>query len=200
MEGLMLSPLGSCLIAGETMAGWGMPVWWRLCGGGVTMWGEKRLDTKLNERKTYFNLTVRFDRELSVNLTRKGWANLAQECPALPSGWNSLCLTTSVWIHTHNEWNACFFCSNKDFFKRPFIQRWLEKSGVCCYHGDSMAVTPETIFLTTFQTTQSVLTAVHTVHLYKLSLNYQLVIQWSIVMHNFGKLSSISPLSHTHSG
>lgn len=90
-----------------------------------------------------------------------------------------------------------FFCSNKDFFKRPFIQRWLEKSGVCCYHGDSMAVTPETIFLTTFQTTQSVLTAVHTVHLYKLSLNYQLVIQWSIVMHNFGKLSSISPLSHT---
>lgn len=109
MEGLMLSPLGSCLIAGETMAGWGMPVWWRLCGGGVTMWGEKRLDTKLNERKTYFNLTVRFDRELSVNLTRKGWANLAQECPALPSGWNSLCLTTSVWIHTHNEWNACFF-------------------------------------------------------------------------------------------
>ena len=45
--GLMLSLLGSCLMAGETMAGWGMPVWWRLCGGGVTMWGEKRLDTKL---------------------------------------------------------------------------------------------------------------------------------------------------------
>lgn len=36
MVGLM-SPLGSCLIAGETMAGCGMPVWWRLCGGGVTM-------------------------------------------------------------------------------------------------------------------------------------------------------------------
>lgn len=43
----MLSPLGSCLMAGETMAGWGMPVWWRLCGGGVTMCGEKRLDTRL---------------------------------------------------------------------------------------------------------------------------------------------------------
>lgn len=47
MLGLMLSPLGSCLMAGETMAGCGIPVWWRLCGGGVTMWGEKRLETKL---------------------------------------------------------------------------------------------------------------------------------------------------------
>lgn len=63
------------------------------------------------------------------------------------------------------------FCSNKEFFKSPFIQQRLEKSGVGCCHGDSMAVTPETTFLTTFQTTESVLTAVHTEHL---SLNYQL--------------------------
>lgn len=54
IDGLMLSPLGSCLMAGETMAGWGMPVWWRLCGGGVTMWGEKRLETKL---RATFNST-----------------------------------------------------------------------------------------------------------------------------------------------
>lgn len=53
------------------------------------------------------------------------------------------------------------FCSNKDFFKSPFIWQRLEESGVCCYHGDSMAVTPETTFLSTFQTMESVPTAVH---------------------------------------
>lgn len=63
------------------------------------------------------------------------------------------------------------FCSNKGFFKSPFILQWLEESGVCCYHGDSMAVTPETTFLTTFQTMESVLTGVHTEHLYKVSLS-----------------------------
>lgn len=84
------------------------------------------------------------------------------------------------------------FCSNKDFFKSPFIQPWLEKSGVCCYYGDSMAVTPETTFLTTFQTMESRLTAVYTEHLHKISLNFQLLIQWSIVMNNGGILSSIS--------
>lgn len=63
------------------------------------------------------------------------------------------------------------FVQIKSFSKAPFIQQRLEKSGVGCYHGDSMAVTPETTFLTTFQTMESVLTAVHTEHL---SLNYQL--------------------------
>lgn len=64
------------------------------------------------------------------------------------------------------------FCSNKDFFKSPFIQQWLEKSGVCCYHGDCMAVTPETTFLTTFQTMESVLTAVRTQNtFYKVALS-----------------------------
>lgn len=79
------------------------------------------------------------------------------------------------------------FCSNKGFFKSPFILQRLEKSGVCCYHGDSMAMTPETTFLTTFQTMESVLTGVHTEHLHKVSLsNSQLLIQWSIVTNKGG--------------
>lgn len=69
------------------------------------------------------------------------------------------------------------FCSNKDFFKSPFIQQRREESGVCCCHGDSMAVTPETTFLSTFQTMESVLTAVHT--------------------HTFTKCFSQSPTANT---
>lgn len=40
---------------------------------------------------------------------------------------------------------------------------------MCCYRGDGMAVTPETTFLTTFRTMESLLTGVHTEHLYKVS-------------------------------
>lgn len=89
------------------------------------------------------------------------------------------------------------FCSNKDFFKSPFIQRWLEKNGVCCYHGDSMAMTPETTFLTTFQTMESVLTAVHTEHLFTKWLSqFPIVNTMKHCNGQRGKLSSI-PLYHT---
>ena len=85
------------------------------------------------------------------------------------------------------------FCSNKDFFKSPFILRWLEKSGVCCYHGDSMAVTPETTFLTMFQTMESVLTAVHTHTFTKCLSLLPTVPTMEDCDEQLGKLSSISP-------
>lgn len=70
------------------------------------------------------------------------------------------------------------FCSNKDFFKSPFILQRLEESGVCCYHGDRMAVTPETTFLSTFQTMKCSDSCPHThTHLYKVSLNYGSLLQ-----------------------
>lgn len=55
-----------------------------------------------------------------------------------------------------------FFVQIKTFSKAPLFEQGLEKSGVCCYYGDSMAMTPETTFLTTFQTMKSDLTAVST--------------------------------------
>lgn len=88
------------------------------------------------------------------------------------------------------------FCSNKDFIKSPFIQQRLEKSGVCCYHGDSMAVTPETTFLSTFQTMETVLTAVHT-HTFTMCVSQLPTV--NTIKHcneQRGKLSSIS-LYHT---
>lgn len=174
IEGLM-SPLGSCLMAGETMAGWGMPVWWRLCGGGVTMWGEKRLDTKLGGQKGGNVLTAGCNSvPLSAwhGIKKRSSANLAHNRPASPSGWNSLCLLPPSRLNSYTQWVTCFlFCSNKDVFKRPFIHQRLKKSGVCCYHGNGRAVTPETSFLTTSQTAESALTAVHTEHLYKVFLS-----------------------------
>lgn len=64
-----------------------------------------------------------------------------------------------------------FFCSNKDFFKSPFIHQRLKESGVWCCHSDGMAVTPETFLLTTFQTTESVQKAFCTQLLYKVALS-----------------------------
>ena len=89
------------------------------------------------------------------------------------------------------------FCSNKDFFKSPFIQPWLRKSGVCCCHGDSMAATPETTFLSTFLTMESVLTAVHTEHLLTKCLSqFPIVNTMEHCNGPRGKLSAV-PLYHT---
>ena len=138
--------------------------------GWTPSWGRKHI---------YFNTLTDFTAKL-----KKDWANLPHNCPVLFSMWNSLCLlclVSTTFIHAMS--NMLAFCSNKEFFKSPFIQQWLEKCGVCCYHGDSMAMTPETTFLTTFQTMESVLTAVHNrTPLQSVSLNFQLLIQWSIVM------------------
>lgn len=88
------------------------------------------------------------------------------------------------------------FCSNKDFFKSPFIQQRLEESGVCCYHGDRMAMTPETTFLSTFQTMECSDSCPHT-HLYKVCLSitdhyYKKTLWWTA-----GKIKLHIPRSDT---
>lgn len=86
-----------------------------------------------------------------------------------------------------------FFVQIKTFSKGPLFSNGCRKSGVCCYHGDSMAMTPETTFLTTFQTVECVSDSrPHRTPSQSVSLNYQLLIQWCIVTNNGEKLSSIS--------
>lgn len=173
MEGLMLSPLGSCLMAGETMAGWGMPVWWRLCGGGVTMWGEKRLDTKLRGRKPGESLLVGLSKRSSVDLTGKVWAHLAHQHPAFPSGWNSLFLLPASRLNSLTQCVPCslFFVQIKTFQKPLYSPTAGEKWSVVLPWWQQRRWYLKPVFLPRSRPRKSFLTAVHTEPLYKVSFS-----------------------------
>lgn len=109
-------------------------------------------------------------------LTQHVWQNFYRR---LALWVNSLHLPSPSRLNSCTQCVLCLLvfccCSNKDFFKRPFIRQRLKESGVWCYHGDSMALTPETFLLTTSQTTASALTAFHIKHLYKVPHNFRLL-------------------------
>lgn len=71
-------------------------------------------------------LTAGFKSKPLLTWREKGWANLAHKCPALTSGWNSLCLLRLSRLNSFTQWVKCLlFVQIKTFSKTPlFSNGW----------------------------------------------------------------------------